>query len=1679
MSVKSLLKQAKKYIASGEYEDARDQCNYILELENDNYTALTFLGLAEFNLGEYNDSIKHYKKAIELDSSLPMPFQGLANLYEKQNMHNELIDVLKQLREKFKSIPEKFLQTTNRIITAYENLEDNDKLINELQTFLPSSEYYNIIKDLDIPKPLEIIKRIETIYEKSDEHYYNSELKKRRYRIDSEPYPILKIKIENEMIEKSKLIPIYEQHLELEKDNKVLEKYITLLKKKIDIKQVDNIQDSYKKEISLCEDVLNNDLDIPIAYEVLINDKDNKIDNYDIELFNKYLKVSKEDDILSEVIKLYIEWKEQNNDSSIFEKLTKLNTDDCKLIFPFYFQAYIGYINGNYQYSENLARYTKDIITATEEKYQKTYNNIKVDVDLILANSLIELEKSKYVEALSIYKSILKEEPENPEAFLGLGVLLIKGFNKTEEGLKSLLKADSYNPNNWKILMEIGWSYFLKEDYDNAKKYLEKSLELKADYLNNYRMARVYFKLNDYDTGFKYLISSMRINQNFNENYCLLGDYFCVKNNIIKAKQSYRKAHYLNNADEVAGKKLVELLIKDKDDTVEAIEVCNTILKENLRCLWAWKYISNLYYIMGNYQNAITSFQSLLRIDINDYNSWFGLALCYKLNGHYTPALKAFTRASEIKSDSACTYYEIASIQQIIGMYNEAKANYAQAIKLDPDYVLALYGLGSCFYDHSQSYIENSEFGQAAENLKKSLSIAYKGICTHPEIQSWWKLINNGCCSMKYINKYVWVCYPIIYSIYIKVKELMKENKLNSWSLISSLEEEYSKLIDDKRSAYDENLKENNELSTDIVFFMTTVIFQYSILINNFEDNSILAEYLHNLSLNIYLIYESRTQNKYIDNEMTKNNEKILNIAIKLLKTAIKLVPNNEYYWNSMGIYLINQPKYSQHSFIKGLNINPKSSTIWSNLGFLYLINNDLELANRSFSNAQTLNPNNSYSWIGQAFIAKQMNNSESFELYQHANELSSSSYFETNYYYTLNYYDELKKQNLEFQLSKYSELTFTANKSIELSYKNPYAFNLMGLIQERQKQYDDAIQHFDKSIDLLKNIKTKDQVLIERSILKVKINKFRVLCQNCQFEEGISLFNELLQYEENMDLKCFVHINLIGGICYCYQKKYEESVKYLENAYNKCDDEWKELKNKITLTMAQVYYMTGSDECIEYSKQQLLKCVNNTPDYLPALFSLCSLGMVKNDLVLASSAAVEMLKIPVEDMGLLDIDRDHLLCSLFVSQGNAKEGKAILSKAIYRYPYNAQKWIKLSQFINTYYSSKSHESFKLAKSANIILESNSIIDNKGDSIATTSEHELLVENFISFALSLLNDYQIESNEISFKQILKDIIRKAQKAIMVSPSRSEAWYALILGLKTKIDHVSSKEDIESAILSLALSKKVANMTRQSLDKVQMVGLDYPREETINVWSTISVADSFYQLGKLLNSIKNNVDSKVQQLIFPLLMKSNQYCQSIIDNVTYTTQMSMIYVIMGRILRIYGNLNDSLQWYKKALEINPKSLLILEEMAEFYKEYNLQSAAELCYRQILLSDTAHNINLIGLLRLWHLAMCSKQIDLAFEASNEVMKNKEVVSNTSYTPSVIAHALTLANKDNIKYAKKLLSNLEKSETIYLYPYLYWSLARVLQLDPKSQSSEDKALIQEYLQKEKEYQDKLFSF
>ena len=54
-------------------------------------------------------------------------------------------------------------------------------------------------------------------------------------------------------------------------------------------------------------------------------------------------------------------------------------------------------------------------------------------------------------------------------------------------------------------------------------------------------------------------------------------------------------------------------------------------------------------------------------------------------------------------------------------------------------------------------------------------------------------------------------------------------------------------------------------------------------------------------------------------------------------------------------------------------------------MGLLYLLHSDLELANQTFSKAQSLDPDYVPAWVGQAFVANLWGSDETVELFEHS----------------------------------------------------------------------------------------------------------------------------------------------------------------------------------------------------------------------------------------------------------------------------------------------------------------------------------------------------------------------------------------------------------------------------------------------------------------------------------------------------------------------------------------------------------------------------------------------------------------------------------------------------------------------------------------------------------------------
>src|SRR5699024_5257395 len=98
-----------------------------------------------------------------------------------------------------------------------------------------------------------------------------------------------------------------------------------------------------------------------------------------------------------------------------------------------------------------------------------------------------------------------------------------------------------------------------------------------------------------------------------------------------------------------------------------------------------------------------------------------------------------------------------------------------------------------------------------------------------------------------------------------------------------------------------------------------------------------------------------------------KRTRRFLKAAMRCFKRAIELEAGNSEFWNALGVVTTSlSPKVAQHSFVRSLHLNDKSAQVWTNLGTLYLLQNDVQLANEAFTRAQSTDPDFSHAWLGQ-----------------------------------------------------------------------------------------------------------------------------------------------------------------------------------------------------------------------------------------------------------------------------------------------------------------------------------------------------------------------------------------------------------------------------------------------------------------------------------------------------------------------------------------------------------------------------------------------------------------------------------------------------------------------------------------------------------------------------------------
>lgn len=117
------MKSARDAIRNKEYKEALKHCKAVLKQEKNNYNAWVFIGLAAAELDQRDQAKGAYKKAIELEPNQLLAWQGLANLYEKSNktdVKEDLAEVYQKLLELCESgDKQKWCDVCNKLVELY------------------------------------------------------------------------------------------------------------------------------------------------------------------------------------------------------------------------------------------------------------------------------------------------------------------------------------------------------------------------------------------------------------------------------------------------------------------------------------------------------------------------------------------------------------------------------------------------------------------------------------------------------------------------------------------------------------------------------------------------------------------------------------------------------------------------------------------------------------------------------------------------------------------------------------------------------------------------------------------------------------------------------------------------------------------------------------------------------------------------------------------------------------------------------------------------------------------------------------------------------------------------------------------------------------------------------------------------------------------------------------------------------------------------------------------------------------------------------------------------------------------------------------------------------------------------------------------------------------------------
>ncbi|KAM5432995.1 Superkiller protein 3 [Microsporum canis] len=1346
MPPKSALKAIRADLDAGDYSQAAQKASDLCAQEPQNYHAHIFLGLAREKLNEHDASEKAYGSAIKIKNSDKTAWQGLIALYESQGP--------KRIESYGKAVVRlcNIFADTDEYARAHGVLDKYIKFVKDqgskiqyihaLQLQLPTSPIYKCVEGL-VPRPSEAYLRVAELAEQEEKEFINREIGERRTRLGARLDQVT-TEVKLEAFSRSVLNELYQGIINWTNDDetrrsheeKLLQRYYDQLRVLPTKKKTAN------RELVLkaAHDMVIIKHPFELAWRIVFdwNDIEN-LSDLDVTLLRDFILLFP-DHGLSKVLNGFLNtsispFPQENTGEGDEAVSTARNpeTEARNMIEDYLLlmtegldqapesvlaHRIMGEVYSHLEEFQTVVKVSRSGLTINSDIRRDTGLRLQNTVDslnVMLGTALISYQSPRHhPEAKAIFEDVLSRKPQEDSCLLGLGLILEEAHDYTA-AMNLLAQALLRNEKNAKVRSELFWCKIQNGELDAALKGLEETLplvqaqdsrwhSLRAEIL--YRIGFCQWELDpspsarkDRSGSYSKFLASIQADMNYAPAYSSLGVYYAdYKKDKKRAQRCFHKAVELSSSEIMAAERLAREFADQGDwDLVEAIAqrvVDSGKAKPSpgsKRAGYSWPFaVLGVVEINRQlYAKGIVHFQTALRISPNDYQCWVGLGESYYNSGRYIAATKAFQNAQLLESNLSesgraqiwYSKYMMANLERELGNYEKAITMYEEVMQLRNEEFGVSVALLQALTEDAWKAAVSGFFGEAAEKAKRAIETGLSVTRYHPSGFNLWKSIGDA------FSIFSWVhdkssCMPIA-SFMAVLKRSCDSAAFNILSNLDGIGEDIDALFDSLQ-----NIGKPDPL---IPIYATILAFKYA-LSASAKDTHAQALAWYNLGWAEYRAHTQRSSTSKGSKSRRKSG--FIKAAIQCFKKAIELEAGNADFWNALGVTTSSQsPKVAQHAFIRSLHLNERNAFVWANLGALYLLNDDYQLANEAFTRSQSADPDYCNAWLGQGFLAMLIGDAvEARELFTHAFGLGNANGVFPKQQYAISMFDDISVSP-ETSPTQLLQPLFGLHQLRSVDPSELFYCYLSSLFAERIGDLEDAISDLEivcsgaeaeyESTESINALLKYAQASADLARIQLRQLEYESAADSAETAISLSSEEGVRDHNEGLYQAIRLSAHLTAGLAFYYLGRMDESIEMFRDAIQEADN-----SPDVTCLLAQVLWAKGGDEERLVAREQLFECVEKHPEHVGSITLLGVVALLDMD-----EDAVEAVESNLQAMrARSDLDTHNagkivkLLASIpalrYEAQSDMMRASKMLNQAttsIMISPSQAQGWIALS----------------------------------------------------------------------------------------------------------------------------------------------------------------------------------------------------------------------------------------------------------------------------------------------------------------------------------------------------------------------------------------------------------------